>query len=45
MAPEIIRKIKYDEKVDIWSIGIITFILLTGMTPFDTQSKTKSLKE
>jgi len=34
MAPEIINAQKYDEKVDIWSIGIITYMLLTGRTPY-----------
>ena len=30
MAPEIIMKELYNEKVDIWSIGIITYMLLSG---------------
>ena len=34
MAPEIIRR-KYDEKCDLWSIGVIMYILLTGRPPFD----------
>ena len=33
VAPEIIRG-TYDEKSDLWSIGIITFLLLSGETPF-----------
>ena len=34
MAPELINKEEYNEKIDIWSIGIITSILLTGRHPF-----------
>jgi calcium-dependent protein kinase len=33
MAPEIIEK-EYNDKCDVWSIGIIGFSLLTGKEPF-----------
>jgi len=35
MAPEIFKG-GYNEKVDIWSIGIITFEMLTGDVPFSS---------
>ena len=35
MAPELVCHQKYNEKVDIWSLGIITYQLLSGLTPFD----------
>lgn len=35
IAPEILLSKKYDEKCDLWSIGVIMYILLTGMPPFD----------
>ncbi len=33
VAPEIING-EYDEKVDIWAMGVITYLLLSGETPF-----------
>jgi calcium-dependent protein kinase len=35
MAPEILKKQGYDERVDIWSVGVIFFILLMDRAPFD----------
>lgn len=35
MAPELVNKERYSEKVDVWSLGIITYQLLCGKTPFD----------
>ena len=34
MAPEIVNNMKYDSKVDIWSMGVVTYILLCGKPPF-----------
>ena len=39
MAPEVIKKVKYDTKVDIWSLGIVAYILLSGRPPFNGKSK------
>jgi serine/threonine protein kinase len=39
MAPEIIGKKTYDSSCDVWSIGIIAFILLTGRPPFKGKGK------
>ena len=38
-APEIILGKGYGKEVDIWSLGIVLFILLTGHTPFDQESE------
>jgi len=39
MAPEIVREEQYDKGVDIWSVGVIAHILLSGCPPFYGQTK------
>lgn len=34
LAPELVRKEKYNSKVDIWAIGVLIYNLTTGSTPF-----------
>ena len=39
MAPEIIKNQVYDQAVDIWAIGVIAYMLLTGRNPFPGVNK------
>lgn len=39
MAPEIIKKLPYDCSVDIWALGVLTYIMLSGRPPFKGKSK------
>jgi len=38
MAPEIFKKVGHGKPVDIWALGVITYFLLCGYTPFDRDS-------
>lgn len=39
MAPEIFKKTGHSKPVDIWAMGVITYFLLAGYTPFDRDSQ------
>jgi len=34
VAPEVLLAIPYDQSVDMWAIGVITYVMLTGCFPF-----------
>lgn len=38
MAPEVITGDGYDEKADMWSVGVILYELITLKKPFEGQS-------
>ena len=42
IAPEILNKHYYNKKVDIWSCGVILYILLCGYPPFETREDQKT---
>ena len=39
MAPEIIKKLEYDSSVDIWALGVLSYIMLSGKPPFKGRTK------
>jgi serine/threonine protein kinase len=41
MAPEIVKGLEYECEVDIWSTGVIAYILITGDAPFKGNNKTQ----
>ncbi|ESO89987.1 hypothetical protein LOTGIDRAFT_178957 [Lottia gigantea] len=43
-APEILSGKKYEKTVDIWSVGVITYILLSGYEPFYEDNEKKMYK-
>lgn len=41
IAPEILMRKPYTCQVDLWAIGVITYILLSGTMPFDDENRTR----
>ena len=39
LAPEIVKNERYGRAVDLWSIGVIVFALLSGSLPFNASNK------
>ena len=44
MAPEIVQEKEYNHKVDIWSVGVICYILICGVAPFNARNKDEIYK-
>ena len=43
MAPEVLMGKEYSFSADIWGIGVITYLLLTGYLPFDDEEEDKEV--
>ena len=44
MAPEILKNEEYDYKVDLWSLGVMIYILYFGMFPFRGETEAALLR-
>ncbi|MCJ1471817.1 Serine/threonine-protein kinase [Lambiella insularis] len=45
MAPEILRYEKYDAKADLWSVGTVTYEMMTGKPPFRASNHVELLRK
>lgn len=39
VAPEVLMQQPYGKQVDLWSVGVVTYLLLRGRLPFDSKDK------
>jgi len=44
IAPEVIKG-NYTEKCDIWSLGVLTFVILSGYPPFNGKDDSEILEK
>ena len=43
VAPEVLQEKPYDHKVDLFAIGVITYLLVAGFLPFDDENSEKEI--
>lgn len=45
LAPEMILEKGHDEKLDIWSLGVLIFELITGKAPFAPKVENQNIDQ
>lgn len=41
IAPELLLRVPYTDKVDMWAVGVISYILMSGIMPFDDDCRSR----
>lgn len=44
VSPQLLKKKRYNNKIDVWSVGILTYELLFGRVPFEIQTEKDFVK-
>ena len=45
MAPEVLTQRPYGKNVDLWSLGVIIYVLLSGMLPYDSDDNKETARQ
>lgn len=43
MSPEMVRNEPYSNRIDVWAIGILTYALICGYTPYDADTDEETM--
>ncbi|CAF3455991.1 unnamed protein product, partial [Rotaria sp. Silwood2] len=44
LAPEMLNGNGYDEKIDLWCLGVFTYEMIVGKPPFDSQTQQDTIR-
>jgi len=44
VSPELLKRKNYNNKIDVWSVGIMTYELLFGKVPFEIENERDFIK-
>jgi len=45
MAPELVKQLQYDKRVDVWALGVIAYLLISGKYPFEGKTEEEVYKQ